>query len=247
VIVERGFKLKIVMLVLGVAVHGVAAAQPAQPAYTASVSKDGGTFVTLKAKDAKLADVAADLARRLGARVIVGTSLKDATITTELAGTPIEPAMLALAPRVFVDYEVRKDAQPVALGIYLLGLEDPDPAVTAVVQGTSQGLFISGNTEDANPPKDSPLQIKYDKGRLSVIAKQQPLIAVVLAIAEEMGVPAEVKYETRQVINADIKETAMIEDALVSLSEDVRVYVRSNAGLLEKRLLRVVIVGPAAK
>ena len=80
-----------------------------------------------------------------------------------------------------------------------------------------------------------------------MFAKQQPLIAVVLAIAEELGVPAEIKHESREVINADIKETPAIEDALVSLSENVRVYVRSNPIRVDKTLLRVVIVGPAAK
>ena len=242
--IERRFK--VLMVVLAMAVQGVAA-QQTPPAHALTVTKEGGTFLDLKAKDAKLADIAADIAKRLNAKVIVAPSLKDAKITAEFAGTPIEPAMLILAPRVYVDYEVRRDAQPLPLGIYLLGLDDPDPAASAVVQGTSQGLFISGNTETTEAPKDAPLQIKYDKGRLSVIAKQQPLIAVVLAIAEELGVPAEVKHESREVINADIKETAAIEDALVSLSENVRVYVRSNPIRVDRRLLRVVIVGPAAK
>ena len=137
-IVER--RVKVLMLILATAVQGAAAAertQPAPPAYTLTVTKDGGTFVTLKAKDAKLADVAAGLARQLNAKVIVGASLKDEKITVEVAGTPIEPAALAIAPRVFVDYEVRRDAQPVPLGIYLLGLDDPDPSVSAVVQGTA--------------------------------------------------------------------------------------------------------------
>lgn len=245
-IVERRFK--VLMLVLATAVQGVTAAPQPQPAYTLTVTKEGGTFLNLKARDAKLSDVAADLARRLNAKVIVGTALKDEKITTEIAGTPIEPAMLILAPRVYIDYEVRRDAQPRPLGIYLLGLDDPDPSVSAVVQGTSQGLFVSGNTEDTGePPKDAPLRIKYDKGRLSVFAKQQPLIAVVMSIADELGVPAEIKYESRETINADIKETQSIEDAFISLSENVRVYVRSNANGLERKLLRVVVVGPAAK
>jgi len=244
VIVQR--TLKVLMLVLATAVQG--AAQQPQPPFTLTVTKDGGTFLNLKAKDAKLSDVAADVARRLNAKVIVGTSLKDEKISTEFAGTPMEPAMLALAPRVYIDYEIHKDVLPKPLGIYLLGLDDPDPSVSAVVQGTSQGLFVSGNTEDTGePPKDAPLRIKYDKGRLSVFAKQQPLIAVVLAIADELGVPAEVKYETREVISTDVKETPAIEEALANLSDTVRVYVRTNANGLERRLLRVVIVGPAAK
>jgi hypothetical protein len=226
-------------------------AQPApaaQPAFTLTVTREGGTFVNLKARNAKLADVAAELGRQLKAKVIVGAALKDETITAEFAGTPVEPAALIMAPRVYVDYEVRRDTQPVALGIYLLGLDDPDPPSTAVVQGTSQGIMMAGHTEDTGePPKDAPLRITYKGGRLSVFAKEQPLIAVVLSIAEILGVPAEVKHETREMISTEIKETPMIEETLAGLSDDVRVYVRSSANRLERTLLRIVIVPPAAK
>ena len=235
------------MLVLATGIQAPTAAQRGQPPYTLSVTKEGTTFVSLTAQDAKLPDIAADLARRLNAKVIVAPSLKDNKVTVQIAGTPLEPAMLSLAPRVYIDYELRKDAQPRPLGIYLLDLGDAEPAVSAVVQGMSQGLFVSGNTEDTGqPPKDAPLRITYDKGRLAVFAKEQPLMAVVLSIAEELGVPAEVKHETREVISTDIKDSNP-EDALVGLSENVRVYVRANANGLERRLLRVVLVGPAAQ
>ena len=244
--IERRFAM--MMLVLATAVQGAAAAQPAPRAYTLTVITDGMPFVTLTAQDAKLSDVAADLARQLGAKVIVGPSLKNERISVRVAGTPLEPAMLAFAPRVYVDYEVRRDAQPRALGIYLLGQDDPDPSVSAVVQGTSQGLLVTGNTEDTGqPPANAPLRIIYNKGRLTLFAKQQPLILVVMAVADELGVPAEIKYQSRDMIDADVKETAAIDDALAALSDNVRVYVRSNANRLEKSLLRIVLVGPAAK
>jgi hypothetical protein len=241
--VERRFK--VLMLVLAIAVPGAAAAQTPPRAYTLSVTKDATPFVTLAAQDAKLSDVAADLAKQLGAKVILGTSLKDEKISARFAGTPIEQAMLSIAPRVFVDYEVRRDVAPVALGIFLLGQDDPEPSMSAVVQGSSQGLLISGNTEDTGePPANAPLRIIYNKGRLTVFAKQQPLIAVVMAIAEQLGVPSEIKYESREIIDANIKESPMIEETLVGLSDNVRVYVRADANRLEKRLLRVVVVGP---
>ena len=244
--VERRFK--VLMLLLATAVQGAAAAQPVRPAYTLTVTKDAAPFVTLTAQDAKLSDVAADLAKQLNAKVILGPSLKNERISARFEGTPIEPAMLAIAPRVYVDYEVRRDAQPVPLGIYLLGQADPDPSVSAVVQGTSQGLLVTGNTEDTGqPPADAPLRIVYNKGRLTLFAKQQLLIVVVMAIADELGVPAEIRYQSREVIDANVKDTPMVEETLAGLSESVRVYVRSDANRLEKRLLRVVVVGPSAK
>jgi hypothetical protein len=244
--VER--RIKVLMLLLATAVQGASAAQPVRRAYTLTVTKDAAPFVTLMAQDAKLSDVAADLAKQLNAKVILGPSLTNERTSARFEGTPLEPAMLAIAPRVFVDYEVRKDAQPLPLGIYLLGQDDPVPAVSAVVQGTSQGLLIMGNTEDTGkPPANAPLRITYDKGRLTVFANQQLLIVVVMAIADELGVPAEIKYQSREMIDANIKDSPMIEEALAGLSESVRVYVRSDANRLEKRLLRVVVAGPAAK
>jgi hypothetical protein len=237
------------MIVLcAMAVSGVAAAQGTQPAYTLKVTKEGMTFLNLTAKDALLSDVAAGLSKQLAAKVVVAPSLKSEKVTVQFEGTPLEPAMLALAPRVYIDYEVRRDTAPAPLGIFLLGIDDPEPSRSEVVQGTSQGLLIQGHTEDTGQPQaDAPLRITYRAGRLTVFAKEQPLIAVVLAVAEELGVPAEVKYETREVINADVRETAMIEEAFTSFSEHVRVYVRANANGLEKTLLRVVIAGPSAK
>src|SRR5262245_50045767 len=237
------------MLVLAMAVPAApAAAQaPPKPAYTLSVTKEPTLFLSLTATDAKLSDVAADLAKRLSAKVIVGPSLKDQRVTAQLEGTPLEPAMLGIAPRVYVVYELRLGLQPLPLGIYLLGYDDPIPPVTAVVQGTAQGLFFSGNTEDTGQPApDAPLRITYDKGRLSLFAKEQMLIVVVMSVAETLGVPAEIKYETRETINANIKETSAIEEALAGLSEHVRVYYRADANRLEKSLLRVVVAPPAA-
>ena len=249
------------MLVLAMAVKaGAAAAQPAppaqpakpaspaKPAYTVSVTKDPALFLSLTAQDAKLSDVAADVAKRLNAKVIVGPSLKDQRVTAQFQGTPLEPAMLAIAPRVYVDYELRSGVDPVPLGIYLLGHDDPMPSVSAVVQGTTQGILFSGNTEDTGQPApDAPLRITMARGRLSLFAKEQMLLVVVMSVADTLGVPAEIKYETRETINANIKETTAIEEAIAGLSEHVRVYYRADANRLEKAILRIVLAPPAGK
>src|SRR4051812_3816950 len=99
--VDRRFKL--VMLLLATAVQGAAAAQPVRRAYTLSVTKEATPFVNLIAQDAKLSDVAADLAVQLGAKVIVAPSLKNERLTVRVEGTPLEAAMLAIAPHVLID------------------------------------------------------------------------------------------------------------------------------------------------
>jgi len=247
VIVERRFKVLTVLTLLAVAVPGAVAAQPARP-YTLTITQEGAPLVTLAAQGAKLTDLAADIAKRLNAKVIVAPALKDEKVTAQINGSAIEPAMLALAPRVFIDYEVRKGVPPKPLGIYLLGVDDPAPALSAVVQGTSQGLLVTGHTEDTGKPAaDAPLRITFDKGRLSVFANQQPLILVVMAIADEIGVPAEIKYPSREVIDVNVRQTPVIDETFADLSDNVRVYVRSNANSLEKSVLRVVVVGPEPK
>ncbi len=233
-------------------VHGTeqnAAAKPAQKAYTLTVTKDGTTMVTLTAADAKVSEIAADLATRVGAQVITGPSLKDEKITTQFAGSPLELAMVTIAPHVIIDYEVRRDAQPRPLGIYLLGNADPDPSPSAVVRGTSQGMIVSGNTEDTGgpPPADAPLRVIYDKGRLAVFAKRQPLMVVLLTIADTLDVPAEVKRDTTELVDVNIKETPQLEEAIAGLSPSVRVYVRADVTRFSRTLLRLVIDPPPAK
>src|SRR5258705_2532770 len=97
------------------------AAKPAQKTYTLTVTKEGTTTVALTAADAKVSEIAPDLAKRLGAQVFVGPSLKDEKITTQFAGSPLELAMVSIAPHVYIDYEVRQDAPPLPLGVYLIG------------------------------------------------------------------------------------------------------------------------------
>lgn len=233
-------------------VHGsqqAAGAKPAQKAFTLTVTKEAPVMVALTAADARVSEIAVELAKGLGARVILGPSLKDEKVTTQFAGTPLELALVTIAPHAIIDYEVRKDADPKPLGIYLLGNADPDPSVSEVVRGTSQGLMISGNTEDvgAPPPANAPLRVIYDKARLTVFANKQSLTVVLLTIADIMGVPGEVKRETTEIIDANVKDTPQLEEAIAGLSPSVRVYVRNDLSRFHKTLLRLVIDGPPAK
>ena len=115
---------------LGAAAPAVAAAQtppapqapqaagPAQaPAkrYALSVkNEDGFLNVALKARQARLADIAADLAKRLRARVVVGPELAKDTVSVDLPSSPLETVLQSLAPRVLVDYELRQYAAAAA-------------------------------------------------------------------------------------------------------------------------------------
>ena len=203
--------------------------------------------VSLKADKAKMTEVAADLSRRLRTPVILGASLKQAAISVEFADLLFEPAMTLVAPRVYVDYEVRANAKPKMLAIYLMGADDPEPSKNETVKSGSEAMMIEGNTEDepaaAGAPEDDPLQVDLDDNFLTITSKKQPLIAVVLTIAEVLEVPAEVNYESSEIIDTVIKDTPF-EDAITRLSPNVRVYVRADLTRSTRAPLRVRLVTP---
>lgn len=203
--------------------------------------------VSLKAEKARMTDIAADLAKRLNTSVRVGPSLQKEALTVEFADLSFDPAMGLIAPRVFVDYEIRSNAKPKMLAIYLMGFEDPEPAANETVKSSSEAIMIEGNTEDepASPVdyEADPLQVDRDDNFLTIRSKKQPLIAVVLTIAEVLEVPAEIRYESTEIIDTVIKDTPF-EDAIIRLSPNIRLYVRANLGKSIRTPLRLSLVPP---
>lgn len=247
-----------------IAVHGVAAsagvqlpaaapqaasAPRTQQSYTLDVtSKLGFIDVALKAEGASLSDIAADLSKRLGARVIVGPGIRQEKISVTLPQSALEPALAALAPRVFVDYEIRQDAGAAPREIYLLGHDDAAPAMDSGARGPSQGVMIMGNTEETlSAPAEDPLKVAGDKQGLMITAKKQPLSLVAMAIADALGVPLELKYEAAEQVDIDVKYYAPLEDLIPRLSPNVRLFVRVDVIGQQRSPLRIVVERPAAK
>ncbi len=194
-----------------------------------------------------MTEIAADLAKLLDAPVSLGPTMQKQVITVEFADIPLEPAMRLLAPRVFMDYEIRAEAQPKVLGIFLVGQDDPDPAKDAIVQGSSQALLFEGNTEETaeETVAEEPLQVDMDDDNLTIRSKKQPLVALVITIADVLGVPAEIKYESTEIVDTVIKNTPF-EDAIPRLSPNIRLYVRADLTRSERTPLRLVLVQPVA-
>jgi len=232
--------------------------QPARPAAAQSRPKQtyrlritGGHIVgvSLKANKTKMTEIAAALSKRLSAQVVLGQSVSKEAITVEFADLPLETAMALLAPRVFIDYEIKANAPPAPLGIFLLGQEDPEPAKNATVKSSSQALMFEGNTEDepAQPDPDAdPLQVDLDDNFLTIKSKKQLLIAVVLTIAEVLEVPAEIRYESTEMVDVTIKDMPL-ESAIPGLSPNIRLYVRADLAKSQRTPLRVALVPPVEK
>jgi hypothetical protein len=224
-----------------------AAAQTPRP-YSLTVKPDTRPIsVSLKATDAKVSDVAAELGTRLKAKVVLGPGVQNEKITVDVPETMLETALISLAPRVFIDYEISQDAGPVPLGIYLLGVTDPAPASDAVVRGTSQGLVIEGNTEDMpKAPEDDPLKVTGDRRFLTVMSKKQPLALVARAIGDVLGIPVELKYDATELITLTLTN-GLPEETATSLSPSVHIFVRVDVNLAERTPLKLVLQRPPSK
>src|SRR5215813_4507747 len=205
-----------------------------KPPFTLSVTDDQIIGITLKAQDATVKEIAAELSKRLRIPIAVTPVVEKHRVTVNFSDLVLEPALQQLAPQVFIDYEIDMAGgkTPRPLGIYLQGYNEPAPSDNAVVKGNSDVMIIEGDTEDTGETKDKDdkeqeLKVKYEKGELTVIAKKQPLIVVLYAIANELGVPLEVNNEIVEPISVNIQKTS-VESALQQLSHNIRLYLRAD-------------------
>ena len=211
--------------------------------------------LSLKAEKAKLTDIAEEMAKRLKTPVFVGASLKDEIVSMEFSELMLEPAMQLMAPAVYIDYEIDTGSvmpgKP--LGIFLYGPNQGEPPVTAVVHGANQSLLIEGDTEDGVEPEDDddkkkleelPLRIHFENNILSVKARKQPLTLVLLKIGEELGIPVDIQYESKDLVDTEISKLS-VEDVVRKLSPNIRLFLRADLTHAERRALRLVLSDPA--
>jgi hypothetical protein len=227
-------------------------AKAVKPPFTLRVTNDQIIGISLKAEEIKLTEIAAELSRRLKIPVVVSTIMQKHRVTTNFSDLVLEPAMQMLAPQVYIDYEIDSTpgTQPRPLGIYFQGYNERAPADTAVVRGTSDVMVIEGNTEDVPDDKkdeeEGELKVTYDKGELSVKSKKQPLVVVLYGIANELGIPLEVKNEVLDLVTVNIQKSS-VESVLQQLGSNIRLYVRADLQLQQRRPLRMVLVAPEKK
>jgi hypothetical protein len=218
-----------------------------------SVTEDQIIGVTLKARDATVKDIAAELSKRLRIPIAVSAVIEKHRVTVNFSDLVLEPALQQLAPQVFIDYEIDMaiGKTPRPLGIFLQGYNEPQPSDSAVVKGNSDVIIIQGDTEDTGESKDKDdkdqeLKVTYEKNELSVFARKQPLVVVLYAIANELEVPLQVTDEIVDPISINIQK-ASVESALQQLSRNIRLYLRADLMTQERRPLRIVLVGQDKK
>lgn len=223
----------------------------AKPPYTLTVKTRPILNISLTAEKANMADVAQDLSKRLKTPVFLGTERQREPLSIEFSELTLEPALQLLSPTVYVDYEIDTGSQnpPQALGIYLYDVNQGEPPLSAVVNGSTQSMLIEGNTEDGVEPEteeekrkleEQPLRVSYENYTLTVKAKKQPLPLVLLKIGETIGIPVDIQDHRMELVDADISKLS-VEDAVRQLSPNIKLFVRADLARSERRALRLVL------
>ena len=226
-----------------------------KPAFTLSIKSQPILNVSLKAEKARLSELADAISKRLKIPVFVGSGMEHELVSTEFSELTLEPAMRLLAPSVYIDYEIRTGSTgpPRPLGIYFYAADQAEPPVTAVVTGSNESLLVEGDTEEGvesesdeqqKKEEEQPLKVSYASGLLSVKAKKQPLVLVLLKIGEQLGVPVDIQNQTEEVVNIEISKMS-VEDALRQLSPNIQLFLRADLAHAERRALRLVLAEPA--
>ena len=245
--------------------HAVAAPQtkPATRArLSVEVTNTAPGLLSLRAEQAPLSAVAAELARRLEIKVTVSAALKSQPLTLTFDRLTLEEALIRLAPQVFADYETRTQpgAQPRCLAVYLQTVNEPLPAPHASLSTSSEAIVMEGDTEagtatGADTPTQAeqtepPLRVTYEHQLLTVTAHQQPLATLLFAIAVKLGASFDVSGSTLSAASTELSDPVNaslpglpVEAALRQLSPHLTLYQREALHSGEKQLLRLVLNG----
>jgi hypothetical protein len=231
-----------------------AAGKPAQARpWSVRVSKAAPYTFTVKAADASLAEVAAEISRLSKVPVTLSPVMQKQRVTLDFGGLNLDATLRMLAPQPVVDYEAGgDDPQPRPLAIYLQALNERPPAPSAEVRGNTEAILIEGDTEEGTAEADERrkkdeevLKVTYANNQLSVRAKRQPLSVVLFKVASEVGVPFDLRHDVPQVIDVEF-DNYPLEQALRTLSPAVRFYYRQDLQTLQIKPLRLALVPQAA-
>jgi hypothetical protein len=227
-----------------------ASANKPKPQPVVKVTEGTPTLITVKADGIPMSTVTAELSRELKIPFLMSDLIGKQNAQANFEDLTVEAAAGVLAPQAYIDYELSGDgvAQPKPLAVYLYGYNEAPPSLTATVKGNSEVLMIEGNTEDGVDSQEvsteeKPIKVQYEKRLLSVQSKKQPLTAVLYEIATTLGVPFELRYESKEMVDTSFANYRL-DDAIRRLSPNVRLFYRADLQRSEITPLRLVLVAP---
>ena len=192
-----------------------AAAAPAQAKpWSVTMSKSAPHTFTVKATDAKLSDIAAEISRLTKVPVTLSSLMQKQRVSLDFGGLNLDATLRMLAPQPVVDYESGR-RRPAAARARRIpsGLERDAARARPGDARRSQAILIEGNTEEgteseAKKEQEDPLKVTYSNSHLSVRAKKQPLSVVLFKIANELGIPFDLRYESPQARQRGVRRPA---------------------------------------
>jgi hypothetical protein len=188
------------------------------------VKRNGGYFLTVRAKEIPLTQVAAELSRQLQAPVILSRVMEKQLVTVDFEDLPLEAALQMLAPLPFVHYEWQGGSNnPTCREIFLNAYNEPAPVPK--LNNRTVSFVLQGDTEGDGT--DDPLQVSYRRGLLSVKVKKQSLTAVLDRIASQLGVSFSMKQDTADTVDLDFKDMPLAE-AMSYFPSSVHLHLRKD-------------------
>lgn len=216
-------------------------------------------LVTLNAEKAKAADIGQSLEKELKVPVRMSPLVARQLITLKLDRVPVENLLHALAPQIYLDYEVRWDRpQEDWVAIELTGFNEREPN-TPVEQRAF--MVLAGNTEDEtvteetlaqeqalkdeeklkkDPPKEGPvLDVSVKDGLVSIRARKQMVTAILLDVASKAGMGFETRGQLDEAV-VDLDVRGLPVDQLPAA------VARPNFGVLMRRNVTAGVSRPVA-
>ena len=189
------------------------------------VKRESTFFLTVRANEAPLSPIAAELSRQLKVPVILSRVMQKQLVTLDFQNLALESALQAIAPLPSIHYELQGNSAPICREIFLNAYNEPVPVPKLENQGIS--FIMEGDTENAGDRKEDPLQIGYRNQRLSVKVKKQSLTAVLDRMAMQMGVNFTMKQDSDELVDLDVKEMSL-EEAIAYFPPTVHLHVRKD-------------------
>lgn len=234
---------------------GASTGQPAKPKLFVKATSKAPFLITLRSTDVPLVTVAARISEQTKIPIELSPVMQAQRVTLNFKSIDLESLVRTLAPQPFIDYVVSgdpKEPQQKIVAIYLHAYNEDPPGASVATRDNFEAFILEANTdpEDESKPiveeadKKPILEVGYEKSLLSVSARRQPLTAVLYKIAELIGVPFDMQYVSVEFVDINFKDYAL-QDAMRSLSPQVRLYIRTDFQANETKPVRLVLVEPS--
>lgn len=226
--------------------------KPPAKNWSVRMSKGAPYTFTVKAKETPLAEITEEIAKLTKVPLTLSPLMAKQKVSLDFAGLPLEATLRMLAPQGYVDYVAGGDNyEPKPLALYLMGANEKAPSTTAAVHGNSEAILIEGDTEEGTDSEaqkkreaEDPLRVTWANNQLSLRARKQPLTVVLFKIANEVGVPFEMRYESAELVDVEFQNYPL-DQAFRSLSPGVRFYYRVDLQTFQVQPLRLALLAPA--